>query len=133
MNTFEKSTELAGRFLLVAIFLISGLGKIGDYAGTQAYMTSAGVPGAVLPLVILVEAAGAVAIIVGWWTRLAALVLAGFSLLAAVLFHADFAQQIAAIMFLKNIAIAGGLLVLAVHGPGPWSLDARRSAAGRSA
>ena len=129
MTTLDKLAELAGRSFLTAIFLISGLGKIGQYAGTQAYMASAGVPGQLLPLVIALEVAGALAIVLGWQTRLTALALAGFSLLAALLFHANFQEQIAMIMFLKNIAIAGGFLLLFVHGAGPWSLDARRAAA----
>lgn len=126
MNTLDKLSELTGRSFLAAIFLISGLGKISDYAGTQGYMVSAGVPGQLLPLVIALEVAGALAIIAGWQTRLAALALAGFSLLAALLFHANFQEQIQTILFLKNIAIAGGFLLLYVHGAGPWSLDSRR-------
>lgn len=126
MNTLDNLFELTGRSFLAAIFLISGLGKISDYAGTQGYMVSAGVPGQLLPLVIALEVAGALAIIAGWQTRLAALALAGFSLLAALLFHANFQEQIQTILFLKNIAIAGGFLLLYVHGAGPWSLDSRR-------
>ena len=132
MTTLDKLAEFAGRGFLAAIFLISGLGKIGQYAGTQSYLASAGVPGALLPLVSALEVAGALAIILGWQTRLAALALAGFSWLAALLFHANFQEQIPMIMFLKNIAIAGGFLLLFVHGAGPWSLDARRTSAGRS-
>jgi putative oxidoreductase len=128
MNMSNKMAELAGRAFLALIFLLSGLGKIGGYAGTQAYMDAAGVPGKLLPLVIALEVGGALAVLAGWQTRYAALALAGFSLLAAVLFHANLADQVQMIMFLKNIAIAGGLLLLAVHGAGPWSLDARRAA-----
>lgn len=117
--------EFAGRVLLASIFLLSGLGKLGHYAGTQAYMTAAGVPGQLLPLVIALEVAGAVAIVAGWQTRATALLLAGFSLLAAVLFHNQFQDQIQMILFLKNVAIAGGFLLLFVHGAGAWSVDAR--------
>lgn len=127
MTTLYTFAEFTGRSLLAAIFLISGLGKIGQYAGTQAYMAAAGVPGQLLPLVIALEVAGAAAIIVGWQTRFAALALAGFSLVAAALFHGNVQEPIQMIMFLKNIAIAGGFLLLSVHGAGPWSLDARRS------
>jgi putative oxidoreductase len=129
MTTLDKSAELAGRLFLALIFLLSGLGKIGQYAGTQDYMAAAGVPGQLLALVIALEVAGAIAIALGWRTRLAALALAGFSLLAALLFHAKFQEQIQMILFLKNVAIAGGFLLLFVHGAGPWSLDARRAAA----
>jgi putative oxidoreductase len=126
MTTMNKALELSGRSFLAAIFLLSGLGKIGQYAGTQAYMAASGVPGQLLPLVIALEVAGAIAIIVGWHTRWTALVLAGFTLLAAVLFHHQFQEQIQMILFMKNVAIAGGFLLLFVHGAGPWSLDARR-------
>jgi len=128
MTTLYTFAEFTSRSFLAAIFLISGLGKIGQYAGTQAYMAATGVPDQLLPLVIALEVAGAVAIIVGWQTRFAALALAGFSVVAALLFHGNVQDQIQMIMLLKNIAIAGGFLLLSVHGAGPWSLDARRSA-----
>jgi putative oxidoreductase len=124
MTTLDKFAELTGRSFLAAIFLLSGLGKIDQYAGTEGYMASAGVPGQLLPLVIALEVAGALAIIIGWQTRLTALALAGFSLLAALLFHTNFQDQITMIMFLKNIAIAGGFLLLFANGAGAWSLDA---------
>ena len=129
----DKYVNLAGRILLALIFLMAGLNKIGGYAGTQAYMESAGVPGALLPLVILLEVGGALALIVGWQTRLAAWALAGFTLLAGLLFHNDFGNQMQLIMFMKNLAITGGLLILAANGAGAFSLDARRGAAGRLA
>lgn len=127
MNTFEKSADLSGRILIAAMFLISGIGKIAGYAGTVGYMQSQGVPGALLPLVIALEVGGAIAIIAGYRTRIAAALLAGFSIAAAVLFHSggDGMQQI---MFMKNFAIAGGFLFLVARGAGEWSLDARRRA-----
>lgn len=131
MSTLEKSAEFAGRCLLAAIFLFAGLGKIGGYAGTQAYMESSGVPGALLPLVILLEAGGGLAIILGWKTRQVALALAAFSLLAAVLFHSNLAEKMQMILFMKNVSIAGGFLLLVAQGAGAWSLDARNGAARR--
>jgi len=127
MNTkLQDGATLAGRILLASIFLAAGIGKLGaGYAGTQAYMASQGVPGALLPLVIALEIGGAALVIAGWWTRLAALALAGFTLAAAALFHANFAEAMQQILFLKNVAIAGGFLVLAAWGAGGWSLDAR--------
>lgn len=120
----ERYTNLAGRILLAHIFLLAGLNKIGGgYAGTQAYMESVGVPGMLLPLVIALEIGGALALIVGWQTRLAAWALALFSIVAAILFHANFSDQIQMIMFMKNFAIAGGLLVLAANGAGAFSLE----------
>jgi putative oxidoreductase len=127
MTTIEKSADLAGRILLAAVFLVAGIGKIGGYAGTQAYMASAGVPGALLPAVIAIEVLGPIALILGYRTRLTAFALAIFTLLAALLFHRA-PEQMQQIMFLKNFAIAGGLLVLAAHGAGAWSLDSRNRA-----
>jgi putative oxidoreductase len=124
--TLRRVAELAGRILLSALFLLSGLAKIGNYAGTAAYMASAGVPSAVLPLVIATEVLGAVAIIIGWRTRVAAFILAGFSLLTALVFHHNFADQTQTIEFLKNVSIGGGLLLLVVNGAGIVSIDHRR-------
>ena len=123
--TVKNVSELAGRSLLALLFLLSGVGKIGAYAGTAAYMSSVGVPGALLPVVIATEALGAIAIILGWQTRVAALLLAGYTLLAALIFHTNFADQIEMIMFLKNVSIAGGLLLLVANGAGRLSLDRR--------
>jgi putative oxidoreductase len=122
---FRKGTELAGRILLAALFLLSGLGKIGSYAATAGYMSSVGVPRAVLPLVIATEVGGAISIIVGWKTRFTAFLLAGFTLLTASIFHNNFADQIQMVMFLKNVSIAGGFLLLVANGAGPLSLDRR--------
>ena len=124
-SAFRKGSELAGRILLSAMFLISGLGKIGSYAATAAYMSSVGVPSSVLPLVIATEVAGAIAIMVGWKTRITAFLLAGFTLLTAFVFHNNFADQIQMIMFLKNVSIAGGFLLLVGNGAGPLSIDRR--------
>lgn len=128
MNATSRNiADLAGRVLIAALFLVSGAGKLGAYAGTQGYMASHGVPVALLPLVIALELCGGALIVAGLWTRAAALALAGFSILAALLFHANFADQTQQIMFLKNFAIAGGYLLLAANGAGGWSLDARRA------
>jgi putative oxidoreductase len=127
----EKNAELVGRIMLASIFVIAGIGKLGDgYAGTQAYMAAMGVPAALLPAVILLEIGGGLALIIGWQTRWVAVALAGFSLIAAVIFHREFADQMQMIMFLKNIAISGGLLILASHGAAGLSVD--RYLGGRS-
>jgi len=120
-------TELAGRFFLVALFLISGLGKLAAYSATAAFMASAHVPGALLPLVIATELLGALAILLGWRTRIVSLLLAGFTFATAVLFHNNFGDQVQTIMFLKNISIVGAFLMLAANGAGPISLDARNA------
>ena len=118
-------SELAGRILLASIFLISGLTKIGSYAATAGYMDSTGIPGELLPVVIAFEVLAAIALVVGWKTRLTAFLLAGFTLLSGLVFHSNFADQMQMIMFLKNVAITGGLLLLVANGAGPLSLDRR--------
>ena len=124
-STVKNVSELAGRILLSGLFLLSGVGKVGAYAATAAYMSSVGVPGVLLPVVIATEVLGATAIILGWQTRVSALLLAGYSLLAALIFHTNFADQIEMIMFLKNVSIAGGFLLLVANGAGPLSFDRR--------
>lgn len=115
--------ELAGRIGLAAVFLLAGISKISGYAGTQGYMEAQGVPGILLPLVIILEVGGGAALIVGWKTRWFALALAGFTVLAALLFHFDFDNNLQQILFMKNLAIAGGLLVLCRAGAGRFSVD----------
>jgi putative oxidoreductase len=119
--------DIAGRVLLSTVFLLEGLDKIGNYAGTVAFMSSLGVPGALLPIVIVTEVAGALSIILGWKTRITAFLLAGYCLLTGLIFHHHFADQIQMIMFLKNVSIAGGFLLLLANGAGPLSLDRRFS------
>ena len=128
MNTTQNFVELLGRVLLSALFLIAGLGKIGGYAATQGYMEAMGVPGALLPLVIALEVGGALAIVVGWRTRLTAFLLAGFSIVSALVFHNALGDQVQFVMLMKNFAIAGAFLLLVARGAGDWSLDARRAA-----
>jgi putative oxidoreductase len=125
MSTQQNLVDLAGRILIAAIFLIAGLNKIGGYAGTQGYMESMGVPGMMLPLVIALEILGALAIILGYRTRLFAFLLAGFCVVSALLFHGKLGDQMQFILFMKNLAMAGGFLFLVARGPGEWSLDAR--------
>ena len=127
-DLFEKLgpwAELSGRILIALIFITAGYGKIGGYEGTQAYMAAMGVPGALLPLVIATELGGGLLIAFGLFTRYTAFALAGFSILSAILFHSNFGDQMQQIMFMKNLAIAGGFLFLVVHGAGTISLDRR--------
>lgn len=128
MTQLQHVTAPVGRIFLSLIFVVSGLGKITNFAGTQAYMESVGVPGLLLPAVIALEVLGGLAIVVGWQTRIVALLLAGFSLLSGLLFHADFGDQMQFIMFMKNLALTGGFLMLVALGPGAWSLDQRKAA-----
>jgi putative oxidoreductase len=126
MDQAAPYLKLIGRILLSIIFIQSGWSKIFGYAGTMEHMDAAGVPGALLPLVILVELGGGLLVLIGLWTRYAAIALAGFCVLAAWFFHyhpGDMGQMIS---FMKNITIAGGFLVLAGSGPGLLALDNRR-------
>lgn len=124
-RTMEKTLNLVGRILLAHIFILSGVNKITGYSGTQQYMESMGVPGILLPLVILVEVGGGLALLLGWQTRIAAWVLAAFTVASAMIFHANFADQMQMISFMKNMAITGGLLFVAAYGADELSLDYR--------
>jgi len=124
-QTTENLFNLVGRLLLASLFLPAGINKIGGYAGTQGYMEAMGVPGALLPLVILLEIGGGLALIVGFKVRLTSLALAGFCAASAFIFHYQPQEQMQMIMFMKNIALAGSFLVLAAAGAGKFSLDNR--------
>ncbi len=119
--------ELLGRILMAFIFIMAGVSKIGNYAGTQGYMDSMGVPGMLLPLVILTEVGCGLMILLGYKTEIAATLLAGFTLIAAFIFHNNMSDQMQMIMFMKNLAITGGLLFLLVHGAGRLSFDQKRN------
>lgn len=125
MNTIQTFAAPAGRLLMALIFLMAGISKITGYEGTQGYMEAAGVPGALLPLVIATEILGAIAIILGWKTRFAAFALAGFSIVSALIFHGDFSNPAEMNSFMKNFAMAGGFLLLFAHGPGALAIDNR--------
>ena len=125
MTNLAPHGSTVGRILLALIFVVSGYGKIVGYDGTVAFMAKFGVPGILLPLVILTELGGGLALIAGWQTRIAAFLLVGFTLLAAMIFHTDFANHVQYLFFMKNLAITGGLLALVAHGPGPLALDTR--------
>ena len=130
----DKYGQLIARLFMGHIFLLAGLSKISSIQPTMGYMESMGVPGMLLYPVIAFEIAAGVAIIIGWFTRLTAVALAGFTVLAAVIFHSNFADQMQMILFMKNIAITGGLLMLAIHGAGAFSIDNRSTSefAGRT-
>jgi putative oxidoreductase len=126
-KTMNNIIELGARIFLAHIFLLAGIGKLGaGYAGTEGYMAAMGVPAILLPLVIALEIGGGLALIVGFCTRWAALALAAFSVVAAFIFHRNFGDQMQMILFMKNFAMAGGLLLLYVYGAGALSIDAKR-------
>ncbi|BAP39167.1 hypothetical protein AS4_42270 [Acinetobacter guillouiae] len=118
--TVNASIALIARILMAYIFLVAGWGKITAYSATVGYMESMGVPGAMLPLTILVEFGGGLALLFGFQARFAAFGLGVFSLITAFLFHGGDAD---AINFMKNFAMAGGLFFLMLHGAGKLSLD----------
>lgn len=126
ISTVQNLYAPIGRILLSLMFISSGWSKISGYAGTQAYMEAAGVPGILLPPVIALELLGGLAILVGWQARITAFLLAGFTLLAALLFHLDLADPVQSLLFWKNVSIAGGFLTIVALGAGPYSLDNRR-------
>jgi putative oxidoreductase len=126
----QGAVPLIGRILLAIIFILSGLSKLANPAGTQGYIASAGLP---LPLLgyivaLVVEIGGGLMLLVGYRTRFAAIALAIFTVAAAVFFHHAFGDQNQFIHFMKNLAIAGGLLQVVAFGSGTFSLDNRRAA-----
>ena len=123
MNKLQAAAALAARLAIAWIFVIEGADKISNYGAVGAYMEANGISAALLPLVILTELGGGVLIVLGFFTRFAAVALAGFCMLAAGLFHWNFADLGQWINFNKDIAIAGGFLALAAFGAGNWSLD----------
>lgn len=118
--TANAINALIARILMAYIFIVAGWGKITAYSATVGYMESMGVPGAMLPLTILVEFGGGLALLFGFQARFAAFGLGVFSLITAFLFHGGEAD---AINFMKNFAMAGGLFFLMLHGAGKLSLD----------
>ena len=129
LSRFSGPLMLLARAMLAYIFVVSGVIYIGQYADVADYMQANAVDGRLLPLVILTELGGGLMVLFGLKTRWAAIALFGFCLLTALFFHMGADQTI---HFRKNIAMAGGFLLLATFGPGPWSLDAWRGRAGAS-
>ena len=124
----QASASLIGRVLLSAIFILSGLSKLTAPAMMIGYIGSVGLPLPQVALVvaIVIELGGGLALLTGYRARFAAAVLAVFSLVTALVFHHDLADQNQFIHFFKNIAMAGGLLQVVAFGAGRFSLDARR-------
>ena len=123
MDKLQELSAPIGRLLLSMIFIFSGFTKITGYAATQGYMEAMGVPGMLLPLVIAVELLGGIAILLGFKARLVAILMAGFSIVSALLFHQFWIDESQMNPFMKNIAMAGGFLMIFTHGPGAYSID----------
>tara|TARA_Y100000780_G_scaffold5801_1_gene5509 strand:- start:96 stop:479 length:384 start_codon:yes stop_codon:yes gene_type:complete len=115
--------EIFGRIFLSAVFLIAGVNKIFNYEGTTAYMESFGVPGLLYIPAIILEILFPLLIVIGYQTKISALIMAIFSVSLAIIFHTDFSNQMQVMSFLKNFAIAGGFIIIFVNGPSRWSID----------
>ncbi|SUU90647.1 putative oxidoreductase [Aminobacter aminovorans] len=128
LSTNASALTLAGRVLLSAIFILAGFAKLTAISGTAGWFASIGLPlpTATTVVVGLVELVGGIAILVGFQTRIAAIVLGLFTLAATAVAHLDFADQVQVMFLQKNLAIAGGLFVLAAFGAGALSIDGRR-------
>ena len=119
----HATVSLIARILLSAIFIAAGVQKFMNYDGTLAYMAGFGVSAALLPAVIALEFFGGLAILLGLFSRWVALGLAIFTIIAAVIFHSNFADPMMVAMFMKNLAISGGLLLLFINGPGSYAVQ----------
>ena len=115
--------EIFGRIFLSAVFLIAGVNKIFNYEGTTTYMESFGVPGLLYIPAIILEILFPLLIVIGYQTKISALIMAIFSVSLAIIFHTDFSNQMQVMSFLKNFAIAGGFIIIFVNGPSRWSID----------
>ena len=134
LNNLQNPLALVGRILLALMFVLAGFSKIGGFDGTVGYIASKGLPAPALlaALTIVLEVGGGLAIMFGYFTRWSALALAGFTLLVSFIFHAFWSlpadqQMMQQLMFMKNVSVAGGMLVLAAFGAGAISFDAKRA------
>ena len=139
MQLMKAAADFSGRFLIGATFIYwgarqsletlaveYGVGAPPASGGYRGYMEGHGVAYELLPLVLVTELGCGLLVVIGWRTSYASIALAGFCLLANYFFHTDFTNHANVVIFIKNIALAGGLLVVAGNGAGPWSVDARR-------
>ena len=134
LNSLHNPLSLVGRLLMSVLFLPAGISKIAGFAGTVGYIASKGapVPEIAAIIAIIVEVGGGLALILGFKARWAALALAAFTLVATVMFHNYWTfpaeqQMMQQLMFMKNVAVIGGLLTLAAWGAGAWSVDGKSS------
>ena len=126
LHFMEPAAALLGRFLLSTLFLHEAWSKVTGYSMTIAYMQAFGVPAQLLPLAIAFELGCGLLILFGYQTRIAALLLAGFCVTTAALFHTRVADRNQLLHFEKDLAIAGGFLLVFAQGSGSWSIDALR-------
>jgi len=130
MNAYSNLATGIGRVLLSVLFILAGFSKVMGAAGTIAYIESKGIPlpQVVYALTVALELGGGILLLVGFQARLVALAFAGFSIVSALIFHTDFADQTQMVMFMKNLSIAGGMLFVFANGAGGFSIDDRRGA-----
>lgn len=117
--------EVLGRIFLSTLFFIEGINKIFNYEGTIQYMESFDVPQYLVIPAIILEILFPILLILGYQTKIAALIMAMFTIVVAIIFHTDFDNHMQFITFFKNIAIAGGFIIIFVNSPGKFSLDYR--------
>jgi putative oxidoreductase len=123
MDQLKTYSPLIARLIIGGFFLLAGVGKVADIAGTAGYIQSVGLPGLLAWPATIFEIALGLALIVGFQTRIAALAGAAFCVFTAVVFHNNFADQTQMVMFLKNFSIAGAFLMFFAHGPGKLAFD----------
>ncbi|QJR19548.1 DoxX family protein [Pelagibacterium halotolerans] len=126
MTSLQTYLPTAGRIFLALIFILAGLSKIPAIEGNVGYMEMFGVPGLLIWPTILLEVVGGIMLAIGFKARWAAAALGAFSLVAALIFHTDFSNQMEITNFLKNVAITGGMLYVIAFGPGALAVDARK-------
>jgi len=123
MDKLQDLSAPIGRLFISMIFIFSGFSKITGYAATAGYMESVGVPSILLPLVIALELLGGIAVLIGFKARLISLLFVGFNIVSALIFHQFWNDESQMNPFMKNIAMAGGFLMIFAHGSGAYSID----------
>ena len=123
LENMTKILDLIGRIFISALFLLSGLNKIGNYEGSVAWMESFNLPGFLLIPAIILEIVAPILIIIGYKTKIAAAFLSIFCIATAIIFHNNLGDQMQFVAFMKNIALAGGFLFLVINGAKDFSLD----------
>ena len=118
--------DLVGRIFISLVLLLSGYNKIFNYNNTVAWMEGFGIPGFLLWPAIVLEILLPIFIIIGYRTKISALILGAFCIATALLFHLDFTNQMQTIALLKNFGLAGGFLFIAVNGPKEWAIDKKK-------
>lgn len=123
MNSHHPMVDMLARVLLAMVFFSAAMGKLAHVASTQQYMATYGLSPHLVWPVIALELVGSIALVIGWQTRQISALLAAFCVVTALVFHRDFQDPMQEMAFMKNLAMAGGFLLLMKHGPGRWSMN----------